>query len=216
MALYLATSLIARRDFVAYDQLVRYKWWYQYGYMSSTGQRFDIDSATKQSLVRFAKNQKDFANKNNIPIQYMDFLSNRDCLRKFSVYCSEAGAAGNEALMRLAPVPLFFYRNPENLLNTQASVVKLLMVMSKPMMRADFMQPSSSWFGDKDLHPDIQKIAEGSYKKRGGYQDGIRGEGYIVNALEAALWAFWSDENSFEIGALKAVNLGDDTGTTAA
>ncbi|CAM4953458.1 unnamed protein product [Rotaria socialis] len=216
MALCLATSLIARRDFVAYDQLVRYKWWYQYGYMSSTGQCFDIDSATKQSLVRFAKNQKDFANKNNIPIQYMDFLSNRDCLRKFSVYCSEAGAAGNEALMRLAPVPLFFYRNPENLLNTQASVVKLLMVMSKPMMRADFMQPSSSWFGDKDLHPDIQKIAEGSYKKRGGYQDGIRGEGYIVNALEAALWAFWSDENSFEIGALKAVNLGDDTGTTAA
>ncbi|CAM2728597.1 unnamed protein product [Rotaria socialis] len=216
MALYLATSLIARRDFVAYDQLVRYKWWYQYGYMSSTGQRFDIDSATKQSLVRFAKNQKDFANKNNIPIQYMDFLSNRDCLRKFSVYCSEVGAAGNEALMRLAPVPLFFYRNPENLLNTQASVVKLLMVMPKPMMRADFMQPSSSWFGDKDLHPDIQKIAEGSYKKRGGYQDGIRGEGYIVNALEAALWAFWSDENSFEIGALKAVNLGDDTGTTAA
>ncbi|CAM4963778.1 unnamed protein product [Rotaria socialis] len=216
MALCLATSLIARRDFVAYDQLVRYKWWYQYGYMSSTGQCFDIDSATKQSLVRFAKNQKDFANKNNIPIQYMDFLSNRDCLRKFSVYCSEVGAAGNEALMRLAPVPLFFYRNPENLLNTQASVVKLLMVMSKPMMRADFMQPSSSWFGDKDLHPDIQKIAEGSYKKRGGYQDGIRGEGYIVNALEAALWAFWSDENSFEIGALKAVNLGDDTGTTAA
>ncbi|CAF3335704.1 unnamed protein product [Rotaria socialis] len=143
MALYLATSLIARRDFVAYDQLVRYKWWYQYGYMSSTGQRFDIDSATKQSLVRFAKNQKDFANKNNIPIQYMDFLSNRDCLRKFSVYCSEVGAAGNEALMRLAPVPLFFYRNPENLLNTQASVVKLLMVMPKPMMRADFMQPSS-------------------------------------------------------------------------
>ncbi|CAF4721611.1 unnamed protein product [Rotaria socialis] len=167
MALYLATSLIARRDFVAYDQLVRYKWWYQYGYMSSTGQRFDIDSATKQSLVRFAKNQKDFANKNNIPIQYMDFLSNRDCLRKFSVYCSEVGAAGNEALMRLAPVPLFFYRNPENLLNTQASVVKLLMVMPKPMM-------------------------------------------------QAALWAFWSDENSFEIGALKAVNLGDDTGTTAA
>ncbi|CAM4776830.1 unnamed protein product [Rotaria magnacalcarata] len=113
MALCLATSLIARRDFVAYDQLVRYKWWYQYGYMSSTGQCFDIGSATKQSLARFAKNQKDFANKNNIPIQYMDFLSNRDYLRKFNVYCSEAGAAGNGALMRLAPAPLFFYRNPE-------------------------------------------------------------------------------------------------------
>jgi hypothetical protein len=33
--------------------------------------------------------------------------------------------------------------------------------------------------------------------------------------LEAALWAFWS-EDTFENGALAAVNLGDDTDTTAA
>ncbi|CAF2677809.1 unnamed protein product [Rotaria sp. Silwood2] len=60
------------------------------------------------------------------------------------------------------------------------------------------------------------KIAKGSYKREGGYDGGIRGKGYIVSALEAALWAFWSDENSFEKGALLAVNLGDDTDTTAA
>ncbi|CAF1021869.1 unnamed protein product [Adineta steineri] len=41
------------------------------------------------------------------------------------------------------------------------------------------------------------------------------GKEYIVNALVAALWAFWS-ENNFENGALVAVNLGDDTDTTAA
>ncbi|CAF3943946.1 unnamed protein product, partial [Didymodactylos carnosus] len=39
---------------------------------------------------------------------------------------------------------------------------------------------------------------------------------YIVPALEAALWAFWCDAGSFEKGALQAVNLGDDTSTTAA
>ncbi|CAF5061064.1 unnamed protein product, partial [Rotaria socialis] len=43
-----------------------------------------------------------------------------------------------------------------------------------------------------------------------------RGKGYIVDALEAALWAFWSDEDSFDKGSLKAVNLGGDTDTTAA
>ena len=58
-------------------------------------------------------------------------------------------------------------------------------------------------------------IAKGSYKRRGGYAEGIRGGGYIVNALNAALWAFWSEED-FEKGALAAVNLGDDTDTTAA
>ncbi|CAF4259191.1 unnamed protein product, partial [Adineta steineri] len=55
-----------------------------------------------------------------------------------------------------------------------------------------------------------------SYKKHGGYKEGIRGKGYIVQSLEAALWAFWSNKDSFEKGALAAVNLGDDTDTTAA
>ncbi|CAF4028496.1 unnamed protein product, partial [Rotaria sp. Silwood1] len=72
------------------------------------------------------------------------------------------------------------------------------------------------WFGERPLCNEIKQIAEGSYQKPGGYEDGIRGKGYIVNALEAALWAFWSDGNSFERGALAAVNLGDDTDTTAA
>ncbi|CAF4805776.1 unnamed protein product, partial [Rotaria sp. Silwood1] len=50
MALCLANSLIACQDFVPYDQLVRYKWWYRHGYMSSTGQCFDIGAATRQSI----------------------------------------------------------------------------------------------------------------------------------------------------------------------
>ena len=59
-------------------------------------------------------------------------------------------------------------------------------------------------------------VARGSFKRAGGFRSGIRGKGYIVSALEAALWAFWSDDNSFEKGTLAAVNLGDDTDTTAA
>ena len=46
MALCLALSLIAKKDFVPYDQLVRYQWWYQQGFMSSTGHCFDIGAAT--------------------------------------------------------------------------------------------------------------------------------------------------------------------------
>jgi ADP-ribosyl-[dinitrogen reductase] hydrolase len=43
----------------------------------------------------------------------------------------------------------------------------------------------------------------------------IRGAGYVVDALEAALWAFWNSD-SYEKGALKAVKLGDDADTTGA
>jgi ADP-ribosyl-[dinitrogen reductase] hydrolase len=42
-----------------------------------------------------------------------------------------------------------------------------------------------------------------------------RGTGYIVESLEAALWAF-AEHDDFESGALAAVNLGDDADTTGA
>ena len=43
----------------------------------------------------------------------------------------------------------------------------------------------------------------------------IRGSGYVVQSLEAALWAFYHS-NTFEEGCLMAVNLGDDADTTGA
>ncbi|NLT66604.1 MAG: ADP-ribosylglycohydrolase family protein [Acidobacteria bacterium] len=43
----------------------------------------------------------------------------------------------------------------------------------------------------------------------------IKGTGYVVRSLEAALWAF-SKSNSFREGCLLAANLGNDADTTAA
>lgn len=43
----------------------------------------------------------------------------------------------------------------------------------------------------------------------------IKGSGYVVESLEAALWAFYHSD-TFEEGALLAVNLGDDADTTGA
>ncbi|CAF1079739.1 unnamed protein product [Rotaria sp. Silwood1] len=238
MALCLANSLIACQDFVPYDQLVRYKWWYRHGYMSSTGQCFDIGAATRQSIEEFETRQRKFAHDHDIPLDEMDSLSDRDLLQAFDVKCSKEDVAGNGALMRLAPVPLFFYRNPEVAIDYSgisgrithgddkaydaccyygALIIAALNGAKKSeLISKTFYDEHREWFGNRTLHSEIMAIAQGSYQKPGGYQDGIRGKGYIVNALEAALWAFWSDEDSFETGALKAVNLGDDTDTTAA
>jgi ADP-ribosylglycohydrolase len=64
-----------------------------------------------------------------------------------------------------------------------------------------------------DLDPAIAEIAMGSFKEK--EPPGIRGTGYVVASLEAALWAFHKSE-SFEEGALLAVNLGEDADTTGA
>ena len=237
MALCLAISLVSRCDFIPYDQLVRYKWWYNYGYMSSTGRCFDIGAATSDSLNKFERRQQSFAASNNISMRRSDYLSDPQLLKKFDVMCSGDGVAGNGALMRLAPVPLFFYKYPFYAVEYSglsgklthgdkkaydacryygALIVAALHGTSKEELLADdFYDTHSPWFGKGPLGPEIMGIAKGSYKRRGGYDEGIRGQGYIVNALEAALWAFWSEED-FEKGALAAVNLGDDTDTTAA
>jgi ADP-ribosylglycohydrolase len=237
MALCLANSLVARRDYVPYDQLVRYKWWYQEGYMSSTGSCFDIGAATRHSIQEFERRQKIFAEEYGIPFEQLDFLSDPELLGKFNVNCSQEGVAGNGALMRLAPVPLFFYRDPIYAVKCSghsgeithgdekaydacryygALIVAAVNGASKEdLLDDEFYVKHENWFDGKPLHQDIEAIARGSYKK-GGYAKGIRGKGYIVNALEAALWAFWSENDSFDKGALAAVNLGDDTDTTAA
>ena len=63
------------------------------------------------------------------------------------------------------------------------------------------------------LDPAVDAVAAGSFRTK---PDGaIHGTGYVVASLEAALWAFARSE-SFEAGALLAVNLGDDADTTGA
>lgn len=63
------------------------------------------------------------------------------------------------------------------------------------------------------LVAEVDEVAAGSFLTKEPPE--IVGSGYVVESLEAALWAFAKSE-SFEHGALLAVNLGDDADTTGA
>ncbi|CAF3442406.1 unnamed protein product [Rotaria sp. Silwood1] len=240
MALCLASSLISRKGFDPYDQLVRYKWWYKHGYLSSTGRCFDIGNATHKSLDEFCRRQNECQRRlNSVSEEQMDKFSYEEMYRaKLDVNCGESNANGNGALMRLAPVPLFFYREPEKAVEYSGRSARLthgdpravdacryygaLIVAAihgerkESLLDSNFCTKHRAWFGKNELHSEVLAVATGSFKKDGGYAMGIRGSGQIIKSLEAALWAFWSDQNSFKTGVLKAVNLGDDTDTTGA
>jgi ADP-ribosyl-[dinitrogen reductase] hydrolase len=62
-------------------------------------------------------------------------------------------------------------------------------------------------------HPSISAIAVGSYKNK--TRDQIRSGGYVVDTLEAALWAVHRT-SSFEEAVTLAVNLGHDSDTIGA
>ena len=89
MALCLATSLVERRGLDARDQMERYCRWAEGGYLSSTGSCFDIGSTTASALERFRRTGAPFAGS------------------------TESRAAGNGSIMRLAPIPMFFFPDVE-------------------------------------------------------------------------------------------------------
>ena len=63
------------------------------------------------------------------------------------------------------------------------------------------------------LSPKVAAVAGGSFKHKGPPE--VRVTGYVVDTLEAVLWAFHRT-GDFREGALRVVNLGDDADTTGA
>jgi ADP-ribosylglycohydrolase len=217
MALCLAESLIERNGFDPIDQLQRYVRWHRHGHLSSTGVCFDIGNTTRAALQRFEQTREAWCGSTN------------------------PNAAGNGSIMRLAPVPMFYASKPQAAIERAADssrtthgapaavdacrylaglIVGALHGVSKdelllsrycPMLKHRFAV--TNYYLQPPLSPEIDVVASGSFKHKD--PPAIRGTGYVVQSLEAALWAFHRS-TSFREGCLLAVNLGEDADTTGA
>jgi len=85
--------------------------------------------------------------------------------------------------------------------------------ISKEELLSERFSPIPGYWENFPLVPSIEEIALGSFKRRNPPE--IKGSGYVVKSLEAALWALWHGK-TFREGCLLAVNLGDDADTTGA
>lgn len=208
MALCLAESLIQMQAFNPSDQMERYVRWWQEGHLSSIGTCFDIGYTVSAALQNFQASGNPYSGS------------------------THERSAGNGSLMRLAPIPMAYRRQHEGLwqyaskssatthgaracLDACGLYSELIVRAFNGLSKAEILNPKNlppSLLLD-DACSDIQKIARGSYQLK--MPPNIRGTGYVVDALEAALWAF-HNSNSFKEGALLAVNLGDDADTTGA
>jgi len=210
MALCLAESLIEKKKFDAIDQLQRYSSWHKEGHLSSNGECFDIGMTTLQSLEKFEKT-------------HLSFCGSTD-----------KNTSGNGSIMRLAPVPLFFAKDPikaifmsgESSKTTHGSKISidacrylgsiiwgLVNEKSKDEVLSSKFNPAFNYWKNFPLTKEIQEIRQGSFKNSNPPK--IKGDGYAANSLEAALWAFYKSK-TFQEGCLLAVNLGDDADTTGA
>jgi ADP-ribosyl-[dinitrogen reductase] hydrolase len=202
MALCLATSLVELGRFDPTDQMERYCRWREEGYLSSTGCCFDIGLSIAGALNRFRGTGEPFSGRPD-------------------------GSAGNGCTMRLAPVPLFFFPEWEEVIHWSGESSRTThgapeCVEGCRLLGAILFRALSGAGKDEvlfghgvaDLRTDgIRSVARGDY--RGKAEADIHGVGYVVRSLEAALWCFLQTD-SFEAAVLRAANLGDDADTTAA
>jgi ADP-ribosyl-[dinitrogen reductase] hydrolase len=203
MALCLAASLVASNGFDAEDQAQRYLRWRDQGYMSSNGICFDIGGTVADALSRYEASGDPFAGSDH------------------------PRAAGNGCIMRLAPVAMFYAADREQAVHFAAESARVThgaaecldacRLLSAMLCEAlDGGSKASVVRGRGELRlrePKIAAIARGDYLDKPA--DAIRGSGYVVECLEAALWCF-DHTASFEQAVLAAANLGDDADTTAA
>lgn len=210
MALCLAESLVEMQRFDPRDQMERYVRWRDEGYWSSTGRCFDIGNTVSSALRRYQQTNEPYAGS------------------------TDPYSAGNGSIMRLAPVPMFYAAHVEQaiIMSGESSrtthgaatavsaccylgglLVGALSGVGKGTLLAPYYAPVPGYWVQHPLHPDIAAISAGSYKEK--QPPAIKGSGYVVQSLEAALWAFHHSTN-FRDGCLLAANLGDDADTTAA
>lgn len=187
LALCLGLSLIEKNGFDPYDQIEKYIKWFRDGYMSCTGNCFDIGNTTKAALLRYEENKEIYAGSIEDP-------------------------PSNGSLMRLAPVPLFYFKNltetikyaglSSKVTHAPESCIKSCEDLALYIHRALMGNSKAEIFKDSSI--DFTK----SYEQ-------VSGKGTALECLEGAMWCFYHSAN-FDEGVKLAVNLGDDTDTTAA
>lgn len=209
LMLCLVQSFLDKKAFSLEDQMSKFYRWWKEGYMSSTGVCFDIGNTTKAALERYA--------------------TTRDPIGGF-----EGDKATNGALMRLAPVPLFFH---DSFFASQMHTQLQCQTTHGPKSCLDSAALLSSYFykiiqSDKKLEnkkrlfdlSDLEEFLIHPSSEYNGFldqslfqknSDEINAEGMALNTLEAAIYAFYHYDNFID-GLKFVVNLGDDSDTVGA
>lgn len=203
-SLCLATSLIERGGFDADDFMQRLVRWWREGYMSCTGSCYGVGPTTARALRAYSTGQ-----------------------RPGDARPDEEMLPSNGCIMRLAPVAMFYFPDLDLVERQAATIARLThplqecvdaaRLFARMLCRALRGEGKEAVLcADRGVFGacgPVRNIADCGYRSKGA--DEIRGTLHVVDCLEAALWCF-DRSDSFSEAVLMAVNLGDDTDTTAA
>lgn len=225
MALCLAQSLLENGPKDLADQAKRYLRWWRKGENSSVGKCFDIGLSTSGALARWEK----LLGRGEGEADIMRVVR-KDWGK--DVFC------GNGSLMRVLPVALLYEEGQvaeevakwssrithphERCVLSCVLFVRLVGLALEGKSKQELVGAVAAFVdkvkGDGDVDKTFVERFEGyrsmeDWEKRQETQ--ISSSGYVIDSLEAALWAFFTTSTLRE-GGMKAVNLGDDADTVGA
>lgn len=198
MALALADSLATMGEYDPTDLMNRFVSWWKDGQYSSTGECFDIGITTRGALN-----------------MYVD-------LKRPEIGSRSPDTAGNGSIMRLAPAVLFGMPDRAIAVDTAVRQSRTTHGAAECLESCDMMARILVDLINGDPIEDLrdrystsgaQRIASRGWT--GKSREVIKSTGYVIDTLEAALWADAST-TTFEDALVLAVNLGGDADTVGA
>lgn len=233
MTLCLAQSLIDRRGFDAQDQVRKYIACSQEGYMSSMPDLgcFDIGIGTHAALKAWDAHFK--GNGYGKPVSQIARVVMEEGQRMIDSLFGKESYCGNGSLMRVVPIALGFYgvgvdkaiqyarlsskvTHPH--LRCQEACALYTQLVIKALQGAE-KRTLVETIASANIQDDQLQDRLSRYKTSDSWvtetENNIRSTGYVIDTLEAALWAFFTTD-IFEKGAIRVVNLGHDADTVGA
>ncbi|MBQ3451451.1 MAG: ADP-ribosylglycohydrolase family protein [Selenomonadaceae bacterium] len=190
--------------------------WYERGDFTATGERFDIGTTTRSAIVRFS----------------------RKLLSPIKCGATEETSNGNGSLMRILPATLYLYGTRGQIGDDELKIIHEFSALThghiiscmacgiysliatqilngKNISEAVAlgMDAAKKFYGTNDVFKNFSRLCNENFAALP--ENEISSSGYVVDTLEAALWCLLNTVD-YKTLALKAVNLGGDTDTTAA
>jgi ADP-ribosylglycohydrolase len=205
MALTLAESLLASNGFDARDQVSRYTRWQREGHNTATGQCVGISANVARALSMAHYKRQPFAGSHDPEQREKDPLSRvAPVVMYFFASGPTAIAQASEAARVTAQAPVVL------------DCVRLLAAMVHQALsgceKPEILRPPRALWASANTRPEVLALSDGITAKNAA---DITGGGHVVQALEAATWAFHRSA-SFREGALLVANLGRDSDVAGA
>ncbi len=222
MALALADSL--KKGWNLNDQASRYVEWLETGKYSVNGWCFDIGSTTRQALEKFIESKDATSSGLTEP----DSSGNGSimriapvAIRYHALYPKEIGklfvlGAESSSVTHASKMCLISAGYMTVVLAALINGISREEVLDENWFEgyaADLEEAKKLYNWHTSAAVPVKDVIRGSYRHKTPPE--IKGTGFVVESLEAALWAFYKAID-YKEAVLSAVNLGDDADTTGA